>query len=119
MGFVYVVSDGSISKVGMTSNPKSRIGDVSREVFGVSSGLMVFCAESKSFKQAERILISAISEKHESIQCKYKREVFDIGFDDAVSYCYMAVMLANAQAESNSIRFASSPFYHPKKRRGV
>lgn len=119
MGFVYVVSDGSKSKVGMTSNPRSRIGDVSREVFGMSRGLMVFCAESKAFKQAERILISAISEKHESIQCKYKREVFDIGFDDAVLYCMMAVMLANAQAESNSIRFARSPFYHPKTRRGV
>lgn len=108
MGFLYVVSDGIKSKIGMTTDPKGRIANISREVFSGNKDLMIFREETKHFKFAERVLISILSEKYEAIQCQYKREVFDVCFDEAVASCRLAASLAEAQSESDSIRFRNA-----------
>ena len=84
MGFVYVVSDGIKTKIGMTSNPKVRIQEIKRELFSGVKDVSVSTHETLSFKQVERIAKSYLSSKFDRVECEYKTEVFFASFDDVV-----------------------------------
>ena len=84
MGFVYVVSDGIKTKIGMTSNPKERIQNIKRELFNGVKNVSVSIHETLSFKHVERIAKSYLSSKFDRVECEYKTEVFFASFDDVV-----------------------------------
>ena len=100
MGFVYVVSDGVKTKIGMTSNPRERIPQIRRELFRGVNEISISTHETLLFKHVERIAISELSSKFQRVCCEYKNEVFFASFDDVV----LAVNDSIMKAEENELK---------------
>ena len=95
MGFVYVVSDGNVSKIGRTWVPKDRIYSIKREIFRDSKIVDVFTYESLWFKEIENESISILPERFKKHKCKYKNEAFIATMLDVVSVINESIELVN------------------------
>lgn len=104
MSFVYVVSDGIKTKVGMSGNPAKRTMVVAYTVFSRNaSGLRTLVLPSPVARRAEEVMKSILSSECESAGGVHPTETFFIGFDDACAIARWSVIIAGNEATASLI----------------
>ena len=106
MSFVYVVSDGIKTKVGLSDSPSRRVSCVAISVFSSKpSDLDVLVIETNAARRAEAVMKKLLSEKSESAGGVYPTETFFVGFDDACAIARWAVIISGDEATASIIGY--------------
>jgi len=104
MSFVYVVSDGEKTKIGISGEPSKRVGSVAFTVFSSRArNLNTLILSSQNARRAEAIMKSVLSETMVSAGGVHPTETFFVGFHDASAIARWSIMMAGDERTASLI----------------